>query len=268
MYIITDSSSISRWFKPLVVLLIVAMLASGCKTMSMGGGSSGEIGMPGKFPGDMNGGSAGGIPRLEIPGVGGTGSDDDCGDVNFPGGMEQNGECKGEGESAAGQSATADEIGGSADEGEAGKVGDVGRYPSETDAQRAERLGEKLDKSIGDFDEVLMEEQREISAVSRNTEGFGTGGESRSGGRVGLGRQAEGVNSPSGTISILNPTEARKSSVDNMSEEEIRARLPDDIIDNVDDDIIAKQLYEAALAEDDPVLRERLWEEYRKYNDL
>jgi hypothetical protein len=302
MHIIIDSSSISRWFKPLAVLLIVAMLTSGCKTMSMGGGSSGGgssgggssgggssgggssgggssgggssggVGMPGEFPGDMNGGSVGGIPRLEIPdtgipGVGGAGSDD-CGGGNFPGGMEQNDECKGEGESAAGKGATAGEIGGAADEGEAGRVGDVGRYPSETDAQRAERLGEKLDKSIGDFDEVLMEEQREISAVSRNTEGFGTGDESRPGGSVGLGRQADGGNSTSGTISILNPTEGRKSSVDNMSEEEIRARLPDDIIDNVDNDIIAKQLYEAALAEDDPVLRERLWEEYRKYNDL
>jgi hypothetical protein len=31
---------------------------------------------------------------------------------------------------------------------------------------------------------------------------------------------------------------------------------------------VAKQLREAALSEDDPVLRERLWEEYRTYNDL
>ena len=30
--------------------------------------------------------------------------------------------------------------------------------------------------------------------------------------------------------------------------------------------LVARQLREAALAEDDPVLRERLWEEYRKYS--
>ena len=53
-----------------------------------------------------------------------------------------------------------------------------------------------------------------------------------------------------------------------MSDDEIQARVPEDIIENVGDDIVARQLYEAALAEDDPVLRERLWEEYRKYNDL
>ena len=34
---------------------------------------------------------------------------------------------------------------------------------------------------------------------------------------------------------------------------------------NAGDDMLVKQLYEAALTEDYPVLRERLWEEYRKY---
>ena len=52
------------------------------------------------------------------------------------------------------------------------------------------------------------------------------------------------------------------------SEEEIRERTPDDIPVLVDDDIIARQLREAALAEEDPELRERLWEEYRKYNGI
>ena len=35
--------------------------------------------------------------------------------------------------------------------------------------------------------------------------------------------------------------------------------------DAKDDDIIARQLREAAMAEPDPVLREKLWEEYRRY---
>jgi hypothetical protein len=115
-----------------------------------------------------------------------------------------------------------------------------------------------------------MEEQREISTVGRNTEGFGGGGAGggRPGGSVGLGEQGGGGNSTSGTVSILNPTEERASTIDSMSEEEIQARVPEDIVENVGDDIVAKQLYEAALAEDDPVLRERLWEEYRKYNGL
>jgi hypothetical protein len=53
-----------------------------------------------------------------------------------------------------------------------------------------------------------------------------------------------------------------------MSMDEIRERTPDDIPLTVDDDIIARQLREAALTENDPALRERLWEEYRKYSGL
>jgi len=41
--------------------------------------------------------------------------------------------------------------------------------------------------------------------------------------------------------------------------------VPADIPDGRDDDIVARQLREAALKETDPELRERLWEEYRQY---
>ena len=40
---------------------------------------------------------------------------------------------------------------------------------------------------------------------------------------------------------------------------------PDDIPDAKDDDIIARQLREAAMQEEDPELKEKLWDEYRKY---
>jgi hypothetical protein len=41
--------------------------------------------------------------------------------------------------------------------------------------------------------------------------------------------------------------------------------VPADIPDGRDDDIVARQLREAAIKETDPELRERLWEEYRQY---
>jgi hypothetical protein len=41
--------------------------------------------------------------------------------------------------------------------------------------------------------------------------------------------------------------------------------VPADIPDGSDDDIVARQLREAAMKETDPELRERLWEEYRQY---
>jgi hypothetical protein len=143
----------------------------------------------------------------------------------------------------------------------------VGEFPQESAEERAERLGKELDESIGGFDEVLMEEQQEIASVGRNTEGFGDGaaGGGGSGGGISLGQQAGGSG---GGVTVVNTGQARTSPIENMSQEEITERTPDDVAAMVDDDIIARQLREAALAEEDPALRERLWEEYRKYKGL
>ena len=42
-------------------------------------------------------------------------------------------------------------------------------------------------------------------------------------------------------------------------------RVPPDVGDGSDDDIVARQLREAAEKEEDPELREKLWDEYRAY---
>jgi hypothetical protein len=43
------------------------------------------------------------------------------------------------------------------------------------------------------------------------------------------------------------------------------ARVPRDVGDGRDDDVVARQLREAATKEEDPELREKLWDEYREY---
>ena len=35
-----------------------------------------------------------------------------------------------------------------------------------------------------------------------------------------------------------------------------------------DDDVVARQLREAAMREPDPAIREKLWDEYRKYKGI
>jgi hypothetical protein len=212
----------------------------------------------------------------------------DCGDTGaLPGGvggMGQAGECIGGGAAAASDSesessASADgsgasgagaEAGGASGAGAEGGIpgtggaGGVGEFPTESAAERAERLGRELDQAVGGFDEVLMEEQQQISSVGRNTEGFGEGA-AGGGGGISLGEQAAGSG---GSITIANTGNMRESPIDGMSQEEIQERTPEDIAILVDDDIIARQLREAALAEEDPALRERLWEEYRKYEGI
>jgi len=46
---------------------------------------------------------------------------------------------------------------------------------------------------------------------------------------------------------------------------ESQTSSPDDVGDGSDDDVVARQLREAAQAETDPELKEQLWDEYRKY---
>jgi hypothetical protein len=189
------------------------------------------------MPGGMPGGT---------DGAGGDGKE--CGSADLPGGvggMEQSGDC----------------------------AGGVGGIPGETEAERTARLEKELERQVGGFDEVLAEEQEQISTEGRNTEGFGGGGgggSGGSGGRVGLGKQAGGgEDGEAGQVARVPSEESRtKASVDDLSEEEIASRTPDDIPDLVSEDIVAKQLREAALAENDPKLRDRLWEEYRNYNRL
>jgi hypothetical protein len=43
---------------------------------------------------------------------------------------------------------------------------------------------------------------------------------------------------------------------------------PKDIPSGNDDDVVARQLREAAMREPDPAVREKLWSEYRKYKGI
>ena len=161
------------------------------------------------------------------------------------------------GGSSGGMSGSGDDI-----RGMGGQSG-ASSYPGETNSQRKKRLEGELENSVGGLDEVLGQEQRKIESVGRNTEGFG-GSASRGG--VGLGRQSTGGTQRGGSSSRSMGNSSREASVEGLSEAEIEARTPDDIPDLVSEDVVSKQLREAALSEDDPELRERLWEEYRNYN--
>ncbi len=44
--------------------------------------------------------------------------------------------------------------------------------------------------------------------------------------------------------------------------------VPEDIPEGRDDDVVARQIREAAMNESDPELREALWDEYRRYTGL
>lgn len=137
-----------------------------------------------------------------------------------------------------------------------------------TTAEQVAILDGQLEQSTSDFDALILEEQqrqREMERARQTTQreqpepaGPGTGGRSPyrddvamgGGGSTGggMGGASQGGGAPPDNPAIYKP--------------------PEDIPDGQDDDVVARQLREAAMREPDPAVRERLWNEYRKYKGL
>jgi hypothetical protein len=86
-------------------------------------------------------------------------------------------------------------------------------------------------------------------------DGDGAGGQGTTGGQAGEAGGAEGGDGSQGGGGVGGGARGGSGP----------GSVPSDIPDGRDDDIVARQLREAAMKETDPELRERLWDEYRKY---
>jgi hypothetical protein len=154
---------------------------------------------------------------------------------------------------------------------EAGPVINIG---AKTDAERLAALDQDLDAKLAEFDE-LMRRAREEAEQERAAGGGGTtggGGGRRTGSEDGRGAlenpptegrgsggQADSSSGLGHTPDVTGSTQAGEFKYANTGP------IPADVPDARDDDIVARQLREAATRETDPVLREKLWDEYRKY---
>ena len=153
---------------------------------------------------------------------------------------------------------------------EGGMEGVAGANGTLTTAEQVAILDGQLEQSTSDFDALILEEQQrqrelERERASRSAQreqpepaGPSTGGRSPyqddvamgGGGSTGggMGGASQGGGAPPDNPAIYKP--------------------PEDIPDGRDDDVVARQLREAAMREPDPEVRERLWNEYRKYKGL
>lgn len=149
---------------------------------------------------------------------------------------------------------------------------------AKTIAEEMTELDRILAESLGAFDEMLLKEQEMVtSRQPRQREsgggngggsgnaGGGGGGEGRDGkdgqtGSTASGQQASGgqdhqQTAASAGVGRPGQADGQAGSINRSG----RSTL------NADDDIVARQLREAAEKETDPELKEKLWDEYRKY---
>jgi hypothetical protein len=175
-------------------------------------------------------------------------------------------------------------------------AGAVGISGAATGAEEVAALDARLSGSLTEFDQLLLEEARKAQArapAAGSSRAYAGGSSAKAGGK-GSGQSAENGSGRKAGSKDAGQSEADGSragsastSTDGSTDPQGRgagpgspggridgkdagapgatAAAPPDVGDGSDDDIVARQIRRAAEAERDPELRERLWDEYRKY---
>ena len=159
-----------------------------------------------------------------------------------------------------------------------------------TPEEERDVLDGRLQVALSEFDDMLLkqqqaleEKQREDPVPGREDEGTmgrsGASGQSSAGssggagqrsgrpgteaGARGGGRTADNTAGDSRDAGGLEDGGGSAGGVEGAAAPS--DRVPRDVGDGRHDDVVARQLREAAIKEEDPELREKLWDEYREY---
>ena len=188
-------------------------------------------------------GAEGGSPDGEEDGAGGTG---DTGEVA---------ESSGGSDGTAGEQAPGTRASG-------GMESDMGTGGPLTAAEQVAILDRQLEESTRDFDGVIYEEEQRQREAARE-------------------RAAQSAQTASSEVDATETEEAAMGGVTTTASSRgttggrgappidgAKYPAPPDIPNGNDDDVVARQLREAAMREPDPAIREKLWAEYRKYKGI
>lgn len=143
-----------------------------------------------------------------------------------------------------------------------------------TPAEQVAILDAQLAKGAGEFDTMILKTEAEQRSAARAQAarrpstpiGGQSGNESSSGAEEGNSPYEDGTADAGGysTGGGMGGASAGGSVPQNTA----KYPAPADIPSGNDDDVVARQLREAASREPDPAVREKLWDEYRKYKGV
>ena len=149
-----------------------------------------------------------------------------------------------------------------------------------TESETTARMIEQFNGSLGEFDERLLREQDRIKDRKPRTEttssasaGGASGGQGEAdGSEAEQGREGKASSEKSasrsgtqGSTEEGTPGSSSKKGARGKSLPGTKSSAPADIPDGSNDDVVARQLREAAEKETDPELKKKLWDEYRRY---
>ena len=142
-----------------------------------------------------------------------------------------------------------------------------------TGAEKTVDLDAELFNGLSEFDEMLLREQQRIKAAAPHAAGGGGGGGGQ-GGDGTAGDSGSAGSAGSGGDGDDQRAGARAGTATygagagpGASQRQGNSGAPPGTPDGSDDDVVARQLREAAEKEPDPVLQKKIWEEYRKYKE-
>ncbi len=138
-----------------------------------------------------------------------------------------------------------------------------------TTAERTAVLDGALRRGYETFDGYILDERARAQRESNEAGSVGvagsTGSDSGSGGGPASNQpqilNEGGATVPSGVIAATQPVSSGNAPAETFPP-------PEDIPSGRDDDVVARQIREAAMTEPDPELREALWDEYRNYTGI
>ena len=260
------------------------MTINGCAVQQMSGGASNP----------SSPSSASGMPSPSTPSTSGSSSPPTSGGISMPSPSLPSGSQSSQsgsssstsGDQSAGGNQSSDTASGnnsgttgnaSSNQGEDSQSGSGAMSSDLGSGQSASSI---FDESLGDFDNEIAGE-RVIIAAANQTLGGMTSQESadaaaiQQGGLDGpldIDSSEAGTSSTSTTAGQTQDEDSSETELDKASEnttgdqEKIKERIPDDIpMDGTGEDVIARQIREAAIQEEDPMIRAALWDEYRKH---
>ena len=270
------------------VLILVLITINGCAVQQMSGGPS--------SPSSPS--SASGMPSPSTPSTSGAPSSPTSGGISMPSPSlpsgsqsSQSGSQSSSSSSTSGAESSGGNQGSDTSSGNnSDAVGNTssnqssdsqsGSVAMSSEIESGQSASSIFDESLGDFDNEIAGE-RVIIAAANQTLGGMTSQESadaaaiQQGGLDGpldIDSSEAGTSSTSTTAGQTQDEDSSETELDKASEnttgdqEKIKERIPDDIpMDGTGEDVIARQIREAAIQEEDPMIRAALWDEYRKH---
>ena len=140
-----------------------------------------------------------------------------------------------------------------------------------TDGEKTAAMVGQFENSLGEFDEKLLREQdrvksqKPLSSSANSAGGGAAGGSNGEAGGESTQDSADGEEADEGQQSDQQGSDQTATGERGNSSSGKQSTAPPGTPDGSDDDVIARQLREAAEKEPDPELKKKLWEEYKRY---